>query len=891
MNRTQTLTRLSFGLVILVAAMAAGAADDSSKSSQPAGANLALVASTSTSYVSGHETLTALNDGATPENSNDKSHGAYGNWPRTGTQWVQYDWPQTISTCKIDVYWFDDHGGVRLPKACRLKYWDGSAFVPVPQAESLGLAENRFNTTTFPEITTSRLRLEFDSDGGASTGVLDWRVYDSGKSPNFPPVAQAGVDRAVMMGGLTYLSGKVKDDGKPLPSPTVRWSKASGPGKVTFSNPDAAETTAQFSAPGDYVLNLTANDGQLSSSASVQVVVAPAAPKEHLAPVWTTPYSLSSPLWRARAKALIVNWIPHCVRVIEDPDNKEGEGGIDNFVQAGRKLAGQPAQHRGAVFANTWVYNTVESMCTALMVEPMGDPEIVAAQNGMRKTLDDWVPKILSAQEPDGYIHTQYTIEGHKRWSNKYDHEDYQAGYFIEASIAHYLMTGSQDPRMLNAARRVADCWVKNIGPAPRQSWYPGHQELEQALVKLARFVEQLDGPGTGRKYVELAKFLLDCRQGGDEYDQSHVPVTRQYEAVGHAVRAIYSYSGMADVAMETRDVDYNSAVLSLWNSIVNRKYYITGGLGSGETSEGFGKEYSLPNNAYSESCANCGELFFQHKLGLMYQDARYADLYEDTIFNAILGDIDLDGQNYTYTNPLDSNGKRYKWHGCPCCIGNIPRTLLSLPTWTYATGPNALYVNLYVGSTMNVGKVAGTAVEVVQTTDYPWQGNVAITLKPAQPKTFTLKLRVPNRQVSDLYPTTPAVEGLVSLAVNGKAVKPTIEKGYAVLNREWKTGDKVELVLPLKPQRIKASAKIKADVGRVALRYGPLIYNFESVDQSVDAVLSPTAPLATEWKPDLLGGVMVIRTTAKDGSPLMAIPNYARLNRGGRSVVWLKDQ
>ena len=478
-----------------------------------------------------------------------------------------------------------------------------------------------------------------------------------------------------------------------------------------------------------------------------------------------------------------------------------------------------------------------------------------------------------------------------KRWSNKYDHEDYQAGYFIEASIAHYLMTGSQDPRMLNAARRVADCWVKNIGPAPKQSWYPGHQELEQALVKLARFVEQLDGPGTGRKYVELAKFLLDCRQGGDEYDQSHAPVTRQYEAVGHAVRAIYSYSGMADVAMETRDVDYNSAVLSLWNSIVNRKYYITGGLGSGETSEGFGKEYSLPNNAYSESCANCGELFFQHKLGLMYQDARYADLYEDTIFNAILGDIDLDGQNYTYTNPLDSNGKRYKWHGCPCCIGNIPRTLLSLPTWTYATGPNALYVNLYVGSTMNVGKVAGTAVEVVQTTDYPWQGNVAITLKPAQPKTFTLKLRVPNRQVSDLYPTTPAVEGLVSLAVNGKAVKPTIEKGYAVLNREWKAGDKVELVLPLKPQRIKASAKIKADVGRVALRYGPLIYNFESVDQSVDAVLSPTAPLATEWKPDLLGGVMVIRTTAKDGSPLMAIPNYARLNRGGRSVVWLKDQ
>ena len=505
----------------------------------------------------------------------------------------------------------------------------------------------------------------------------------------------------------------------------------------------------------------------------------------------------------------------------------------------------------------------------------MGDPEIVAAQAGMRKTLDDWIPKILSAQEPDGYIHTQYTIEGHKRWSNKYDHEDYQAGYFIEAGIAHYLMTGGQDPRMLNAARRVADCWVKNIGPAPKQSWYPGHQELEQALVKLARFVEQLDGPGTGRKYVELAKFLLDCRQGGDEYDQSHAPVTRQYEAVGHAVRAIYSYSGMADVAMETGDVDYHSAVLSLWNSIVNRKYYITGGVGSGETSEGFGKEYSLPNNAYCESCANCGELFFQHKLGLMYQDARYADLYEDTIFNAILGDMDLDGQNYTYTNPLDSSGKRYKWHVCPCCIGNIPRTLLSLPTWTYATGPKALYVNLFVGSTMNVGKVAGTPVQVVQTTDYPWNGNVAITVNPAEPKKFALKIRVPNRQVSDLYPTTPTVEGLVSLAVNGKAVKPAIEKGYAVLNREWKAGDKVELVLPLKPQRIKASPKIKADVGRVALRYGPLIYNFESVDQNLDAVLSPTAPLTTEWKPDLLDGVVVIK---HHGQGRFAIDRHSEL-------------
>jgi hypothetical protein len=890
MNHTHAFKRLAFGLAILTAAMPSGAVDDSPQGSAPAGANLALVATASTSFVSGHETITALNDGATPANSNDKSHGAYGNWPRTGTQWVQYDWSQPISTCKIDVYWFDDHGGVRLPKACRLKYWDGSAFIPVPQAHGLGLAENQFNTTTFPEITTARLRLEFDSDGGASTGLLEWRVYDSGKSPNFPPVVQAGVDRVVMLGGLTYLSGKVKDDGKPQPSPTVHWGKSSGPARATFSNSDAVETTARFSAVGDYILNLTANDGQLSSSATVQVTVAPAPPKTHLAPVWTTTYSISSPFWRKRVKNLIINWIPHCVRKIENPATREG--GIENFVQAGRKLAGQPgARHVGPVFANTWVYNTVESMCVALTVDPQGDQEILAAQAAMRKTLEDWIPKILSAQEPDGYIHTQYTIEGHKRWSNKYDHEDYQAGNFIEAAIAHYLMTGGQDTRMLDAARRLADCWYNNIGPAPKRNWYPGHQELEQALVRLARLVDQIDGPDKGRKYVELAKFLLDARQGGDEYDQSHAPVTRQYEAVGHSVRAIYCYSGMADVAMETGDVDYQSAVRSLWSSVVNRKYYITGGIGSGETSEGFGKDYSLPNHAYCESCANCGELFFQYKLHLTDHDARYVDLYEDTLYNAILGDVDLEAQNYTYTNPLDSSEKRYKWHVCPCCVGNIPRTLLGLPTWIYSTGPNELYVNLFVGSTVNVGKVAGTSVQMVQTTDYPWSGNVVITLNPAEPEKFALKIRVPNRQVSGLYTCTPAVEGLLSLAVNGKAVKPSVDKGYVVISREWKAGDEVELALPMKAQRVKASPKILADVGRVALRYGPLIYNFESVDQSLDAVLSPNAPLVTEWKPDLLDGVLVIRSTAEDGSPLLAVPNYARLNRGGRSVVWLKDQ
>lgn len=876
-----------FGVRVMKAAT-----KDSASTQATSGANLALVATTSTSYVSGHETLSALNDGFTPDNSNDKSHGAYGNWPQHGRQWVQYDWSQPISIGGMEVYWFDDHGGVRLPKSCLLKYWDGGAFVSVSNASGLGMAENCFNTTTFPELTTTKLRLEFEGNGDSSTGLLEWRVQDSGKSPNFPPTVNAGVDRVVILGGPTYLSGRVKDDGKPKTAPVLQWSKDSGPGSVTFADSKAVETTARFSKVGDYVLKLTADDGELNGAGTLHVSVTALPPAEHLEQVWPTTYQLTSPFWRNRIKNVIVNWIPHCVQKIEDPLNKEGEGGIENFVQAGRKLAGaKDARHVGAVFANTWVYNTLESMCVALLVDPQGDPQITAAQEAMRTTLEDWIPKMLSAQEPDGYLHTQYTIEGHPRWSNKSDHEGYQAGYFMEAAMAHYLMTGGKDKRMIDAARRLADCWVRNIGPAPKHAWYDGHQELEQALMKLARFVEQTDGAGAGKKYVELAKFLLDSRKGGDEYDQSHTPVTRQYEASGHAVRAVYSYSGMADVAMETRDVDYLSAVQSLWNNIVNRKYYITGGMGSGETSEGFGKNYSLPNSAYSESCANCGELFLQHKLQMIYHDARYADLAEETLYNAILGDLDLEAQNYTYTNPLDSSEHRYKWHVCPCCVGNIPRTLLQLPTWTYTTGKNELYVNLFIGSTVTLDHVAGTSVQLIQTTDYPWSGKVSLIVNPAAAKKFALKIRVPNRQVSNLYTSVPNVDGLVSLAVNGKPVKIEMESGYAVIKHTWEKGDKVEWEVPMKIQRVKADTQIVADRGRVALRYGPLIYNLESVDQNLESVLSPSAPLSAEWKGDLLDGVIAVKGEFTDGKPLLAIPNYSRLNRGGRSIVWVKDK
>ena len=510
------------------------------------GANLALVATASTSYVSGHETITALNDGATPANSNDKSHGAYGNWPRTGTQWVQYDWSQPISTAKMDVYWFDDHGGVRLPKACRLKYWDGSTFVPVPQADGLGLAENQFNSTTFPEITTSRLRLEFDSDGRASTGLLEWRVYDSGKSPPFPPVVVAGLDRSVMLNGTTYLTGTVKSLKKGPGGAKVTWSKASGPGEVRFADPNALKTTATFSALGDYVLRLTGAAGALSSASTLNVAVHAPPPADRLDVVYTKRYKIDSPLWNARAKALIVNWIPHCIDYINRTNLTEGQGGIDNFVEAAKALRGEPhGRHKGYVFANAWVHQTVESMCIALMVDPQGDAEIIKAQQQMRGTLEDWIPKILAAQEPDGYLQTAYTLADRNRWSerwsprNRGDHEGYVAGYFIESAINHYTLTEGKDKRLYDAAKKLADCWVANLGPG-KKDWYDGHQEMEQALVRFGRFVNDMEGGGRGDSYIRLAKFLLDCRRDGSEYDQSHVPVQQQYEAVGHAVRATY---------------------------------------------------------------------------------------------------------------------------------------------------------------------------------------------------------------------------------------------------------------------------------------------------------------------------------------------------------------
>jgi DUF1680 family protein len=898
----------------------------------------------------------------------------------------------------------------------------------------------------------------------------------------------AGVDRITVLGSKTYLRGWAGYGEAPvLGRPQVQsqpseidyagqaghalppagstlsgaWSKESGPGGVTFADPKALITTATFSTLGSYVLKLTVTNGESTHSSTLHVSVEPPPPARQLEAVYTKNFKISSPFWKARARALSVNWIPHCIDQINREDLPIGQGGIDNFVNAGKALRGEPhGYHKGYVFSNAWVHQTVEAMSIALMIDPEGDPDIIKAQEKFRKTLDAWIPIILAAQEPDGYLQTAFTaaaprrgplprvpltkadgtvvlarvtvsqdpdgtllaIRGNgrggrgqgpadteepfdgktsttvlfpvlnqdftttltrvtltegaepansfrggrgtnglpitakriagdnadgkpdttmeiptpepanlKHWdpATRGNHEGYVAGYFLESAINHYLMTKKQDARLYNAAKKLADCWHDNLGPAPKKPWYDGHQEMEQALVRFGRFVNDMEGGGKGQKYIDTAKWLLDCRSTTavrrtrpdgttfderSEYDQSHLPVVQQYEVVGHAVRAMYLDSGMADVAVETHDLEYHSAVKSLWQNLVNKKLYVTGGVGSGDTAEGFGVNYALSNQAYCEACSSCGEIFFHWKMHLAYHEAKYANLIEETMYNALLGATDLEAKDFYYDNPLDESKARYAWHVCPCCVGNIPRTLLMMPTWVYSKSPDGIYVNLFIGSTITVENVGGVDVEMTQATEYPWKGNVAITVNPKTAKVFSLRVRVPDRAVSKLYTPKPEANGVASIHVNGAAVKTAIENGYAVITRNWKAGDKVELALPMTAQRVYPDDRIISrnrggevshpDEGKVALKYGPLIYNIEKADQDISKPISKTAPLTAEWRPDLLGGVVAIRGKFADGSDLLAIPNYARANRDGAataypqvgvrrplsSIVWIKE-
>jgi hypothetical protein len=872
--------------------------------------NIARVAVPTSQTMRSENKISALNDGLTPENSFDRSHALYALWspsPEDRPDWVQYEWSEPIKIERVEIYWAIDRPRpaaipgsawqqIEAPASYRILYWNGNDFVPVVRPQGLGVAADTFNSTTFEPVSTSKLRLDVNPQANHPAGILEWRVFNYGPALDLPPIVDAGVDRSVVSDGRTYLSGRatwLRDSS----SNSVRWTKSAGPGAVAFAAANSLTTTATFSLPGDYVLALQAS-GKQGSPPSINVHVEPAPTSDRLDVVYTRRYSIDSPLWNQRAKSLIVDWIPHCIAMCERTDiaPMRGDGGIDNFIEAGKANRGEPhGRHKGYVFSNAWVHQTVESMCIAMMVDPQNDPEIIKAQELMHATLDRWIPIILAAQMSDGYLQTAYILADRKDWPERWspdhrgNHEGYVSGYFIESAINHYTLTDGKDLRLYNAAKKLADCWVANIGPSKKE-WFDGHQEMEQALVRFGRFVNDQEGNHRGDAYITLAKFLLDSRRGGSEYDQSHLPPGQQYEAVGHAVRAMYFYSGMADIAAETQDRDYQSAVISLWDNMVNKKYYVTGGIGSGETSEGFGPNYSLRNEAYCETCSSCGVVFFQYKLNLAYHDAKYADLYEQTMYNALLGGVALDGQSFCYTNPL-VNTERAKWHVCPCCVGNLARTLLMVPTWTYVKSKDALYVNMFVGSRIRVGQVAGTEVEVIQKTEYPWHGSVSITVNPQETRTFSLHVRIPDRTTSRLYKDSPAIHGVTRFAVNGQETTPTIHKGYAVVTREWKRGDRIEFELPMEPQQVRADERIQADVDLIALRYGPMVYNVENADNGrIDRKLSE-APLRTEWRPDLLGGIMVIKGEWQDGSPMIAIPNFARMNRVGPPPEYPSDR
>jgi len=843
--------------------------------------------------------IQAINDGQTPTDSigwrprrNRRNHFS--------TQWVQLEWKQPVTTGKMNLFLWDYFGELPLPEDLKISYWDGTEYLPLEGLNDTIAFTNRVNEITFNDISTSKIRIESDSVIFLPANVIEWEVIQTPGTAGHPPVVTAGEDRTVMLEGKTYLSGSVRSV---TPVDRFTWKKVSGPGKVSFSDAKKMEGSATFSDTGEYVLALTAKEGKLSSSAEIRVNVVLPPQENRLNVVYTRPYKINNPLWNDRTKALITTWIPHCIDYINRDDLEIGQGGIDNFIEAGKALRGEPhGKHKGYVFSNAWVYQTIESISIALMVDPQGDKDLLAVRPLLEKTLDEWIPIVLAAQEPDGYIQTAYTLRDTAHWKTRWseeargNHEGYVAGYFIEAAINHYTLTNGTDKRLYDAAKKMADCWVENIGPG-KIEWYDGHQEMEQALVRFGRFVNDMEGEGHGDSYISLAKFLLDNRNNGSEYDQSHLPVQQQYEAVGHAVRAVYTYSGMADIAAETGDIDYESAVMSLWDNMINKKYYVTGGVGSGETSEGFGPDYSLGNYAYCESCSSCGLIFFDYKLNLAYHDAKYADLYEETMYNALLGSVDLPGKQFYYTNPLIEGRSRDTWHVCPCCVGNIPRTLLMIPTWTYVTGDDAIYVNLYNGSTINVPHIAGTDVEMIQKTDYPWSGDITLTVNPAESKEFTICLRIPDRKTSKLYTSVPAVNGLKTLLVNGEEATYHMDRGYAVITKQWSKGDQIDLSLPMEVQLITADARIKPDSGLVAIRYGPLIYCAEETDnRNINQPLGSSG-LQTEWQPDLLNGVFTLNGKWADGSDMIAIPYYARQNRPlsnedgkrGRSLVWLQ--
>jgi uncharacterized protein len=578
-------------------------------------------------------------------------------------------------------------------------------------------------------------------------------------------------------------------------------------------------------------------------------------------------------------------------------------GRMDNFLRAAKQLDGDKLSE--FPFDDTDVYKAIEGASYSM-------------QNKKNPTLDRYIDTLINiigaAQEPDGYLYTFRTVNakkphewiGDKRWVNEevLSHELYNCGHLYEAAVAHYQATGKRT--LLNIAIKNADLLVKTFGPGKIEE-YPGHQIVEIGLSKMYRV--------TGKKeYLDLAKFFLDVRgPKGESYNQANKKVVDQHEAEGHAVRAAYMYTGMADIAALTGDTKYLSAIDDIWGDVVNKKLYITGGIGATGNGEAFGDAYQLPNmSAYAETCAAIGNVYWNNRMFLLHGDAKYIDVLERTLYNGLLSGVSLSGDRFFYPNPLASMNQhqRSAWISCACCISNMTRFLPSLPGYVYAKNKNDLYVNLFMGSSSNIKLTSGN-VNIVQTTDYPWKGKVDITVNPTKTSAFTLRVRIPGWAKQqpvpgDLYSFMNNVQLPIVLSINGKATSFVTEKGYAVLKRSWKKGDKVTLNLPMETEKVLANHKVKDDKDRFAFERGPIVYCLEGPDNRDSLVqnimIDKNAIANANYQADLLNGVDVINAEGKStkrqlnsnkltetSQQVKAIPYYAWANRGpSEMTVWI---
>ncbi|NOY36351.1 MAG: glycoside hydrolase family 127 protein [Chlorobi bacterium] len=576
-------------------------------------------------------------------------------------------------------------------------------------------------------------------------------------------------------------------------------------------------------------------------------------------------------------------------------------GRIENFKIAGGIDQGSFCSKYP--FDDSDVYKIIEGASYSLQTIP--DPDLEAK-------IDSLIGYIGAAQEDDGYLYTYRTIMGNnshpwigsKRWekTNILSHELYNLGHMYEAAVAYYQATGKR--KFLDIAIKSANLVDHDFGWGKIEN-YPGHQEIEIGLVKLYRVTGD-------KRYLDLAKFFLDVRGGGERYNQADKKVIEQDSAVGHAVRAAYMYSAMADVAALTGDQDYVKAISRIWEDVVYRKLYVTGGIGSDPAIEGFGPPWYLPNeSAYCETCASVANVFWNYRMFLLKGDAAYYDILERTMYNSLLSGISLSGDRFFYSNPLASHGqhKRREWFGCACCPANLTRFIPSVPGYIYATDKQKLYVNLYIANEASM-EMKGHMVNIKMETNYPWEGRITLSVKENRSGRFALALRIPgwaeNKPVpGNLYTFSRKESQLPVIYVNGKEAAAENSKGYLIINRKWKTGDTVSFEIPMPVRIIRANQKVEADQGHFALQHGPVVYCLEWPDQPsgkiFDLLGNPNGSFTAQFDSALLNGVEVIKTEGlelqRDAQhseswervTLTAIPYFAWANRGpGEMEVWI---